>query len=234
MAVRGPRGQLLAMAMAASPHHPRDHAAHRRRPPHTLGGRPRLRPRRRRVRLRPRVGGRGAPARRLPGPRPRRPGPDRGPARVRGRLRVHVEGRQGPPRVRTARPRQHDRRQPAADRHRVVARRPARRVADAPDRQGRRLHRAHRRRREARSFALGGDRVPRRRHALLADPAAQADDRTVRRRRADRPLRRVHGACRTGTGRGAAPRGTGPAHRHAADRGCAGSWSDRCSSSPPA
>ena len=83
--------------------------------------------------VRARLGGRGGPARRVGQPGHRRPGPDRGPARVRDRLRVRLEGRQRRRRARfglrgarrdhqqlRAGPGQHDRGQPAADRHRLV------------------------------------------------------------------------------------------------------------------
>src|SRR3954464_9645465 len=50
----------------------------------------------------------------------------------------------------------------------------------------------------------GRDRVPRCGDAVLADPAAEALDHAVRRRRADRSVRAVHGAAGARAGRGTA------------------------------
>ena len=67
------------------------------------------------------------PARRLAGARARPAGADRRPARVRRRHRLRLARRHGPG-LRRVRRRQHDRRQPAADRHRLADGR-ARRLA---------------------------------------------------------------------------------------------------------
>ena len=127
-------------------------------------------------------------ARHLRRPRPRPPRAGRGAARVRRRLRLHVEGRQGPGRVRARRARQHDRRQPAADRRRAgrwwcssartaSARRGAgassRNVAEIPEHTEVELERTH----------VGRDRVLGDRDAVRAHAAAapHADARSTRR-----------------------------------------------------
>ena len=141
---------------------------------------------------------RGPPAGCLGRPGARRPRPDRGPARVRGRLRLHLEGRQatrskyaplalanmtGGNRLLigigwslvvllAAWRMKSDRRAPGLRRARSTPRC--------------RLDRDH----------CGRDRLPARRHHLLADPAPEAHAHAVRLGRPHRPLRRLPHAHR--------------------------------------
>ena len=79
-----------------------------------------------------------------------------------------------------ARPRQHDRREPAADRHRLDDGRVHRLLAPALEGRDRLAKHREVGGRRARSRALDRDRLPGRRHDLLADAAAEALDHPVR------------------------------------------------------
>ena len=76
-----------------------------------------------------------------------------------------------PGQVRPARPGQHDRREPAAHRHRLVDGRAARGVADEVDRPAPGLHRPDRQRGEARPRPQRRDRLPARRHRSTRSPS---------------------------------------------------------------
>ena len=134
VALRGPRGQVLALTLAALATLPGVVVAGRRDRPRRRPGPGALRARHPRFGVPPGLGGGDAPARRLPGPRAHRARAHRGAARVRRRLHLRVQGRRGPRQVRAARAGQHDRRQPAPHRHRVVDGGAARRVAHDADR----------------------------------------------------------------------------------------------------
>ncbi len=145
------------------------------------GGPDRVRVRHPRIGLPAGVGRRGAPTRRVAGPRAHRAGAHRRAPRVRRRLHLRLQGRGEPRQVRAARARQHDRRQPVADRGRLVAGCRARGLAHQEHRPQARLRRRARHRRRARATARDRDHVPCHRHALLADAPAQAhaDDRRL-------------------------------------------------------
>ena len=137
-----------------------------------------LRARGRRRRVHAGLGGRGHPARHLGRPRARPARADRGAARVRGRLRLHVEGGQGPGDLRAGRARQHDRRQPAPDRRRVVDGRARRRVPRA--------------RRAPRARARGRSR----RTSTSAPPTSASSGRTRSRSRSSCSRRSTGSRCR--------------------------------------
>ena len=140
-----------------------------------------------------------------------------------------AEGRQRPGEVRAARARQHDGRQPAADRHRLVARGAHRGVAHYTYRTQRRATRA----RSTPTVTLDRphsdrDRVPRDRLALLAHAAAEAHPDPLRRRRPRRAVRPVRDPHQHEPGRGATSRRPGPAHRPAAQGATARRRHRRC------
>ena len=122
-------GQELALGLGIRRDPARTAHSPRGLPPARLRRTGRLRAGDPRLRVPARLGGRGAPARRVAGPRPHRAGAHRGAPRVRGRLHVRMEGRRRSRAVRAAGAREHDGRQPAAHRHRVVDGRAARGVA---------------------------------------------------------------------------------------------------------
>ena len=105
-----------------------------------------------------------------------------------------------------ARPRQHDGREPPADRHRLVDGRVHRGVPLAQEPTGPA-------RGAARPSALGRGRVPRARDRVLAHPAPEVADHVVRFGDPRVDLRRVHLADLEGSGRGATPGRSRPVDR---------------------
>ena len=187
-----------------------------------------LRTRDRRGGVRDLVGGRDGAARHLRRPRDRDPRAYRGPARVRGGLRLHGRRRERlPARAELSaaaresggsgvpvrpRAREHDRCQPAPDRHRLVDGGVHRVVSAAQG--GADRARPPLERDLAHPGPLDRARLPVGGNALLADPAAEELDHADRHGGPRVPVRRVHVARLTGPGGGTAPRRPGAIHRN--------------------